>query len=282
MAPKPKPWLRLYTETVRDRKLRREKPETRWLWIAVLCLARSSPEPGRLLLSDGSAVDEADLADEAALTPTQVRRGMAYFRTAGMVTLDGDVYVVTAWHGRQFTSDRSTERAAKSRSKAADGAAMQRPIDVVATPPENREQRTDPTTTSTDSSDAPADPERPVVDQPTTIKAIRLVAERQAELEAKTNPAGFIRTAKARMADPEDPDRQRIDAELAAGRTPEAVAAAWSTPTGYPVVDVAAPERPRLAEVKASTEPPPPKAVGLAGSAAARAALAGRTAEAAS
>lgn len=35
MAPKPKPWLRLYTETTRDRKLRRAKPETRWLWVAV-------------------------------------------------------------------------------------------------------------------------------------------------------------------------------------------------------------------------------------------------------
>ena len=83
MAPKPKPWLRLYTEVTRDRKLRREKPETRWLWIAVLCLARSSPQPGRLMLSDGSPVDVEDLADEAAITLAAARRGVARFRSTG-------------------------------------------------------------------------------------------------------------------------------------------------------------------------------------------------------
>lgn len=148
------------------------------------------------------------------------------------------------------------------------------------------ETETESKTTTTDSSSgidsAPADPERPVVvDQPTTLRAIRLVADVQAA--SGRDPSALASTIRYRMGThPNDPDRQRIDAELAAGRTPEAIAAAWSTPTGYPVVDVAAPERPRLAEVKASTEPLPPKAVGLAGSAAARAALGRRTTEAVS
>lgn len=148
MAPKPKPWFRLYTETTRDRKIRRMKPEHRWLWVTVLSLARQSPRHGYLLVSDGSPIDDTDLADEAALTVTQVRKGLAAFRTSEMVELVDGVLHVTNWDARQFESDLSTQRATKARSKNADAtpdeATMQRPIDVDATAPENREQRTEP------------------------------------------------------------------------------------------------------------------------------------------
>ena len=132
-----------------------------------------------------------------------------------------------------------------------------------------------PPTRSNNTDCTPADPAAPVVvDQPTTLRAIRLVAEAQAERGAKTNHTGFAHAAKARMANPEDPDRQRIDSELAAGRSPEDIAAGWHTaPAGYPSVDHAAQERPRLTEVKPDKTPRPPKAVGLASVAAARAAL---------
>ena len=132
-----------------------------------------------------------------------------------------------------------------------------------------------PPTRSNNTDCTPADPAAPVVvDQPTTLRAIRLVAEAQAERGAKTNPTGFAHAAKARMANPEDPDRQRIDSELAAGRSPTDIAAGWHTaPADYPSVDHAAQERPRLTEVKPDKTPRPPKAVGLAGAAAARAAL---------
>lgn len=106
------------------------------------------------------------------------------------------------------------------------------------------------------------------------------------------------RVASGAIADPQAVARKRAEEDLwpilgdrlteLAAENPDATVEALADladampPTGYPVVDVATQERPRLAEVKASTEPPPPKAVGLAGSAAARAALAGRTAEAAS
>ena len=146
-----------------------------------------------------------------------------------------------------------------------------------ALPEPEPEPEPEPTTTtpSSDYDSAPADPAAPVVvDQPTTLRAIRLVAEAQAERGAKTNPTGFAHAAKARMANPEDPDRQRIDSELAAGRSPTDIAAGWHTaPAGYPSVDHAAQERPRLTEVKPDKTPRPPKAVGLAGAAAARAAL---------
>ena len=113
-------------------------------------------------------------------------------------------------------------------------------------------------------------------DQPTTLRAIRLVADVQAA--TGKDPSALAATIRRRLADPDDPDRQRIDSELAAGRSPEDIAAGWHTaPAGYPSVDHAAQERPRLTEVKPNKTPPPPKAVGLAGSAAARAALGRRS-----
>ena len=126
-----------------------------------------------------------------------------------------------------------------------------------------------PPTRSNNTDCTPADPAAPVVvDQPTTLRAIRLVAEAQAERGAKTNPTGFAHAAKARMANPEDPDRQRIDSELAAGRSPTDIAAGWHTaPAGYPAVDQAAQERPRLPEWT-------PPAVEVADPSVARAALA--------
>ena len=134
-----------------------------------------------------------------------------------------------------------------------------------------------PPTRSNNTDCTPADPAAPVVvDQPTTLRAIRLVAEAQAA--TGKDPSALAATIRRRMADLDDPDRQRIDSELAAGRSPEDIAAGWHTaPAGYPSVDQAAQERPRLTEVKPDKTPPPPKAVGLAGSAAARAALGRRS-----
>jgi len=72
-------------------------------------------------------------------------------------------------------------------------------------------------------------------------------------------------------------DRLTAAAEEHPGATAEALAAMVDidplAPAGYPSVDHAAQERPRLTEVKPDKTPRPPKAVGLAGCAAARAAL---------
>ena len=72
-------------------------------------------------------------------------------------------------------------------------------------------------------------------------------------------------------------DRLTAAAEEHPGATAEALAAMVDidplAPAGYPTVDQTAQERPRLPEVKPDKTPRPPKAVGLAGCAAARAAL---------
>ena len=124
-----------------------------------------------------------------------------------------------------------------------------------------------PPTRSNNTDCTPADPAAPVVvDQPTTLRAIRLVADVQAA--TGRDPSALAATIRRRLADPDDPDRQRIDSELAAGRSPTDIAAGWHTaPAGYPAVDQAAQERPRLPEWT-------PPAVEVADPSVARAALA--------
>lgn len=155
--------------------------------------------------------------------------------------------------------------------------------DRIGSPESETESESETTTTDSSSGmdSAPAEPGGPVAGEQAYLAAVAQVA--RVEAGTRASDGGYVAGIRREILTGPDPERRdRVGVLLARLGTPEAVAAAWSTPMGYPVVDVAAESRPRLAEVKASTEPPPPKAVGLAGSAAARAALAGRTAEAAS
>lgn len=115
-------WFRFYVEAIHDRKLRRQPPATRWLWVVLLALARKSPVPGTLLLAiDGGEDDPIeidDLVDEAALSKREVRAGMAEFERLGMLERNGDgAWVVAKWGERQFESDDATQRTRKHRSK---------------------------------------------------------------------------------------------------------------------------------------------------------------------
>jgi|GEM_PF-2635541 len=103
-------WFRLYNETIYDRKLRRLPPSQRWLWVAVLTVARQSPEPGRLLLAEGVAVTVEDLVDAAAIPASDVECGLQSFMQAGMLHLEDDVWVVTNWGVRQRESDDVKQR----------------------------------------------------------------------------------------------------------------------------------------------------------------------------
>lgn len=100
------PWFRVYVDITRDLKIRREPFCHRWVWVAVMALARRSPQPGRLLLSEGLPVTVADIADEANATPAQVRSALAVFADRKMMTEEAGVLVVTNWRKRQPESDR--------------------------------------------------------------------------------------------------------------------------------------------------------------------------------
>lgn len=116
--PRPaRPWFRFYVEALSDRKLRRLEPAHRWLWVAVLGMARMSPSPGLLLVAEGQPADERDLADVAGMQLKDVRKAMPLFELAGMVQRQDDTWSVTNWAGRQFESDDITERTRKHRSK---------------------------------------------------------------------------------------------------------------------------------------------------------------------
>jgi hypothetical protein len=117
-----------------DRKIRRLTPSQRWLWIAVLSMASTSPKPGYLLLSDvcnddvtlqdrysNVAVTVSDLADVAAIPVSDVESGMDTFIKQQMIHIENGVYVVTNWSKRQFQSDSSADRVRKFRQSKCNG-----------------------------------------------------------------------------------------------------------------------------------------------------------------
>lgn len=130
MAPPKRPWFRFYVEAVHDRKLRRQKPEVRWLFVACLAAARQSPVPGRLLVTEHEAMTLDDLADFAGMGRRQVEAGMKSLHAVGVVALDGGGWIVPAFCGRQYESDDVTARTRKHRSNRAEGTTMERSMPV--------------------------------------------------------------------------------------------------------------------------------------------------------
>lgn len=119
MPRKPRPWFRFYVEAVHDRKLRRLKPEHRWLFVACLAAARSSCAPGWLLVGRDDPMGWDDLADFAGMPVGSVRAGVAALCGAGVLGWDepSDAWFIPAWDSRQYESDTSTTRTQKYRGK---------------------------------------------------------------------------------------------------------------------------------------------------------------------
>jgi hypothetical protein len=110
-------WLRLHTDIISDRKIRRQPVAQRWLWITVLCLARQSEEPGQLLKWGDVPITPEDLADAAAIPLVEVEVGLRVFMEQNMLHRVGRVFVVTHWADRQFASDSSTPRVREFRAR---------------------------------------------------------------------------------------------------------------------------------------------------------------------
>ena len=119
MPPRKQPWFRFYTEAIWDRKLRRLPASTRWLWVTVLACAKSSPEPGLLLLTEGDPMEVDDLIDAAALSRKEVVSGLETLARIGLIDRDANTcsLFVVRWKERQFESDDVSLRTAKHRSK---------------------------------------------------------------------------------------------------------------------------------------------------------------------
>lgn len=141
MAPKPMPWFRFYCEAMQDRKLRRLPVVQRWTWVAVLCAARQSPQPG-LLLVGADAMNADDIADIAGVSVKDAQASLDAFAATGLIEDVDGVWSVVSWGKRQYDSDSSTKRVRKHR----DETTMERPIDVpcnAQSPLMERPQRTE-------------------------------------------------------------------------------------------------------------------------------------------
>ena len=82
-----------------SRKLRRFTPAERWCVVAgVWALAAKAPLRGYLLIAEGIAVEPADIAEQAGVTPAIARSTLAKLRDLGMLEHDDE-------HGAEFVHD---------------------------------------------------------------------------------------------------------------------------------------------------------------------------------
>lgn len=166
MARKPMPWLRLYVELPHDRKIRRlRKGEYKWLYVCVLVLARQSPQPGHLLVSDNSPVDVEDLADLSGCDVKTCAAALDAMTDQGLIELDGDVIVVPAWESRQFASDDVAARSRKARKQQPkdvacnnDATLQSQRNPVACNAPETETENRDRTSLSPSTKSDPSDP----------------------------------------------------------------------------------------------------------------------------
>ena len=110
-----RPWFRFYSETLHDYKIRTRPIAERWIWVAILALASSSPERGKLLIGVDMPATPEIIADHAAAPLRDVRHALDYFMAAGMVSLADDIYEVSNWKDRQYEQDNIAERVSKHR-----------------------------------------------------------------------------------------------------------------------------------------------------------------------
>ena len=113
-------WVRLYTETKNDRKIRRLDPAHRWLWCVLLMMAKESPVEGWLYIAEGEPATIDDIADEANLPIDVVGNGLGTFRELSFIEEVDGVFHLINWEKRQFKSDISTSRTRKHREQHAE------------------------------------------------------------------------------------------------------------------------------------------------------------------
>ncbi len=105
------PWLRLYTETVDDEKLRLLAFEDRWHFIAILCCKGA----GLLDAGDSPGLLRRKIAVKLGLSPRELEEVARRLEEVGLI--DAGTFQPLAWDDRQFKSDTSTERVKRYRER---------------------------------------------------------------------------------------------------------------------------------------------------------------------
>lgn len=114
-----KPWLKLWTDTLSDRKLRRLAPEQKWCWIGLLLLAAETDKDGKIELAEGVPMIGEDFIGALDVEPETWESAYSYFLRMGMVVIDGDGFVVIVnYTKRQEPTDpTAAERMRRYRNK---------------------------------------------------------------------------------------------------------------------------------------------------------------------
>lgn len=214
MAPPRRPWFRFYVETFGDIEIRSLPIAQRWVWAAVMGMARMSPVAGVLLDKGGLPVSDAMLAEFAGARLPDVRRALARWVSVGMLRRDEhDALVVVNWDKRQFESDDVTSRTKRHRerqtnvSSNGEGTAKERRC---LTGTEVQRTDTDLLTPATTSS-APPGPDGGDVES-VLIGAARLLAEAEAVRRGTEigNPSGYVRARIPAIRSEREPEWRRL------------------------------------------------------------------------
>ena len=112
-----KSWIRLYTNTPSDLKIRRLKVTHRWVWISILCLAGELKNSGKLLLAPGIPVTAEDIADFSNVPLEEVKEAIEVIKTLDMLREEDGVLVIVGWENIQTKSDNSAERVRRYRQR---------------------------------------------------------------------------------------------------------------------------------------------------------------------
>jgi len=121
----PRPWFRLYREVLHDRKIahicyatEQSKATVLGFWVALLCIASESPQPGTLILSDDVALTVEAIAWETELDLNVAETIINLMIKFDMLTRAPDgTLIITHWAERQFESDTSTPRVRRHRQR---------------------------------------------------------------------------------------------------------------------------------------------------------------------
>lgn len=118
------PWLRLYSEALRDRKIQRicqttghPKALVIGAWTTVLMLANESPVRGVLLFTADIPLTLEDIIVEMGLDKETGEAILGKFVNYDMLAVDGGIIRIANWDSRQFSSDNSTGRVREWRER---------------------------------------------------------------------------------------------------------------------------------------------------------------------
>jgi len=112
-----KSWVRLYTNTPLDLRVRRLKISHRWVWISILCLAGELRSSGKLLLAPEVPACAEDIADFSGVPVEEVKEAIEELKKLSLLREENGVYIVADWDNIQAKSDSSAERVRRYRER---------------------------------------------------------------------------------------------------------------------------------------------------------------------